>query len=508
MKRILICLFVILLFVSCSNNEGANAHTEIEVEGTYDVRNLSPGQSINLIVDSNDVVNFPECSVENIYSVSGKNTDRGMRGDSETPSDNLVETSLGDKLVTPHTNPDDNTASGKDLGASDKKITVKVTRNKTDYDMVIAPEEIEEIAAFSGAKRDSRGWYRSLPIKEYYHIPMTRLSGLGDLKEVAIFQQLVDLGGVCYDYGFIRENRISLVSNDNDIYGVVDLSGKEGEISLFNAILADVNEGELRLLIEKPVVLTSDSQDMLEANSFSGKAFVYKIEKNTDGKKYVVEITKPQGIASNNYEILNGWGLGDARYINTEVSSNNAHRNGRRRRLMLTPIKNTEEKLVLYVGEIEETFIFNMAMKKEYENYGTIRLREMTEDDSSSLAVLSTENGVGNDNKVTLTLTSETGVIGFVIQNKTNKDYTIDGKYEVEGSEKPALRLDKRGTDLYYCNGNIVSQFSGDFNSNTLMGFPHEGIQGNSTIIYYMTYAKSSSVPVKITLSFGEEFFR
>ena len=32
--------------------------------------------------------------------------------------------------------------------------------------------------------------------------------------------------------------------------------------------------------------------------------------------------------------------------------------------------------------------------------------------------------------------------------------------------------------------------------------------EGNSTIIYYMTYAKSSSVPVKITLSFGEEFFR
>ena len=506
MKRFLFCLIavVVFLFVSCSNNEGSNTHTEIEVEGTYDVRNLAPGQSVRLIVDKSDVVNFPECSVENIYSVSGKNG-RGTRGDLETPSENLVETSLGDMIVTPHTDPADNTASGDDLGASGEKTTIEVTHNKSDYDMVITSEEIEEIAVNSGAKRNSKGYYMGLPIKEYYHIPMTRLTELGDLSEVAIFQQMVDLGGRCYDYGFIKENQVSLVSNDNDIYGVVDLSDNEGEISLFNAMGADVNKGELRLLIEKPVVLTPEvPQNMLEENSFSGKAFVYKVEKKTDGKEYVVEVTKPEGISPNNYEFFSGWGLGDARYIDTEVSSHDSHRNGRRRSLMLAPIKNTDEKLVLYVGKIEETFIFNMVMKNEYENYGSIRLREMTAEDSSSLAVLSTDAGV----PATLTLTPDSGVISFVIQNNTNKSYTIDGKYEVAGSERPKLRLDKRGTDLYYNNGGIVSGFNDDFNSNTLMGWPHEGVQEKSTIIYYMTYADSSTVPVTITLSFGDEFHR
>ena len=170
---------------------------------------------------------------------------------------------------------------------------------------------------------------------------------------------------------------------------------------------------------------------------------------------------------------------------------------------MLTPIKNTNEKLVFYVGEIEEDFIFNMVMKNEYENYGSIELKEMT--DSSSLAILSTDGGVGSGNKVTLTLTPDNGVIGFVIQNNTNKNYTIDGEYKVDGSERPMLKLNKRGTEYYYCNG-TGNTFNDDFNSNTLLS--HEGVQSDTTIIYYVTYAGDKTASVDITLSFGEEFYR
>ena len=513
MKKILIVLIVLLLLTSCGNNT-ADLPVEIDVNGTYDVRGLSAGQSIYLLVEKDDVVSFPDCSVSENYSVSETTQIKGMRSP-EMQSSNLVTTNLGNKLVVPHSDPQNNSASGEQLGASSEKTMIKVTHIKTDYDLVITSEEINQIGKTAGAKTNKDGYYQDLPIEENYHITASRLSKLSNTREVAIYQQLINMGGDKYDYGFIRENQISLSSNDKDIYGVVDLGDNPGEIGLFNCAKADTrDDSELRLYIECPKELTFEDQEILEENSFSGKSFVFKIKKSStaEGKYYVIEITKTEETLSDQYEIISGWGLGDSRYIGQSD-------NGKRRKQMLTPIKNTNEKLVLFVGEIEEDFIFNLVMKETKTKYGSIRLREMNSDDCSSFAVLTNaapERIAANagslpvaiGDSVKLTLSPSNGVIGFIIYNASNNNLTIDGEYKALGSYNPQLRLDKRGTNDYSCNGG-TRRVRSTFNSEECLGFPHEGVRSNSIIVYYFTYDEASeTVPVDITLSFGKTYSR
>jgi len=314
----------------------------------------------------------------------------------------------------------------------------------------------------------------------------------------------MNMGGENYDYGFIKNDNVSLVSSNNNIYGIVNLGITTSDsIGLFNSIEADCrSNAALKLFIESPVTLEKDtSVDILKSNSVSGQSFVYKIKKPTSNteKEYVIEITKNSSLSFSDFEIFDGWGLGDARYIGTD-------NNGKRRSQMLAPIKKSGNTILLYVGTIEDDFIFNIVIDKEVDNYGSIKLREYNSTtDGTSFAVVTEEDINGK----TLTLSPDNGVVSFIIKNTdTANNYYYSATCTAgEDVTVPEMEFNKRGTNRYSCNGSGVDNITTSFSSQNDLGQHHKGVQKNSTVIVFVEYVKSTSTtPVSITMSFGQTY--
>ena len=131
---------------------------------------------------------------------------------------------------------------------------------------------------------------------------------------------------------------------------------------------------------------------------------------------YVIEITTNSTDPYNSdYHVL----LRDnarARYIE-------GNHIGRRRGPNLIPISRTGDKIRLWVGKIDESFIFDCIIDDERASYGSIVLRQATDDEENNWAINHIIS-IGNPIELDFSLTDETALTYYV--TNLNGDYTLE----------------------------------------------------------------------------------
>ena len=377
MKRVLyfFVLVVLICFVSCS--AGSKDEPQIIRKS---VSEIPKGSYVEFSASPTDEINLSDFTEEDGVLVSYVDGIRGIARAKDENSD-LVITKNGLGMPVPHD--DGNTSFPVDAISVGNSGKIRVEHFELSSDLEITQEEMASETTNGRPKTvNERG---ELVTEEFYRIDLKNGQYKGyDKDEVAIIQiikgDIVDFSNP--EYGFIKNGKIDLSTNGDEIHGLVDLSHKKA-VTVFNTIEFKNGTNMLcKIALVIPHELIPNSLLNIDSNTN-----VYKIMKAGKTGNYVVEITTNGADPDNkDYHVV----LRDnarARYIEGSTI-------GKRRVPNLIPISRTGEKIVLWVGEVDESFIFDCCIDGDDGYYGTIKLRSASADEEewASTHVLSTES--------------------------------------------------------------------------------------------------------------------
>ena len=207
--------------------------------------------------------------------------------------------------------------------------------------------------------------------EEFYILDLKELEESGlDLSNVVIIDTLLGSGECSTDYGVI-EGPEDIFIRDPKNYAVLDFSDKTF-VGLYNSIFIRESRNsytkELRLV--NPVEIPLNDPVVIDDENI---VFSVSSKELTPSEKYVIRITPSKGYVRNNFVIV----------------FNNA--NGRMketglRRPYLFPLNYSDDSILLYVGAVDEDFIFDCYLSEDIpdsDNYGTIELISMSELDEN-----------------------------------------------------------------------------------------------------------------------------
>ena len=210
--------------------------------------------------------------------------------------------------------------------------------------------------------------------EEFYILDLKELEKSGlDLSNVVIIDTLLGSGGCSTDYGVI-EGPEDIFIRDPKNYAVLDFSDKTF-VGLYNSIFIKKSRNsytkELRLV--NPVEIPLNDSVVIDDENI---VFSVSSKELTPSEEYVIRITPSKGYVRNNFVIV----------------FNNA--NGRMketglRRPYLFPLNYSDDSILLYVGAVDEDFIFDCYLSDDVhdsDNYGTIELISMSDLDQNDFS--------------------------------------------------------------------------------------------------------------------------
>ena len=367
MKLFIVALMTLLMLLSCSpEDDTTTLPPPVAEEDTY-------------IVTGNEPITLTDLEINGLYAIFPQRNSRNLlRSDPE----NLFSTNGGTYLHFA----EESTFSfypesiGLNDGDSLRVITLEPESDGTVID--IRKDGTGDKPLFTN--EDGQDVY-----EEYYRVNLDQY-GI-DRDEVAIM--ILKNGGgekVDTDYGIFLPGH-SLSFKERKSKGVMDLSDYT-DVYLYNQVhIGEVRNDsytrELRLM--NPVDLELGKSVSLESPG------IYRVR--TDGlnldSEYVIEITRPEHVDFNHY--LMSTGTMDPRTA------------GGYHRPYVFPVRYNGESIIVYVGKIEEDFIFNFQKYGDPDG-GTAMLREITDKEKEDI-----EESVWN-----------------IDENPTEKTITIPGKGE------------------------------------------------------------------------------
>lgn len=391
-KTVLIILLFcsVVMMVSCG--DGTNSKLEPR---SADLSTISEGQSVTFdSLSANSLITLNGITDSEAFNISVDSYGTGTVHKGvfkETGNNTKIVNSNGNIIPVPQENGITD-FSGRDLNLGNSNASITVSKIKlSNDDTVMTHNEIVE----AGALQD---WYFSDIDKygqvytgtQYYNINKAN-SNFGSMvgEEVAIIQSIFNGGNYSTpDYGFIEKGNVALSSRDKDgsIHGIFKLDPQKSHLLLYNSIIMgkDGNDNmTVSLAIKKPITLATGVSARIEEPLNVYKIDASSLDCNTE---YALLVYPGSGIDLSHYAMFDG-----AYQKSRTIGQNN---NGYMRRFMI-PISVNSSPLAMYIGKIDEDFIFDcnvVGLTGNIEDYGKVLLT--TFEDAKTVLGLTSYTGL------------------------------------------------------------------------------------------------------------------
>lgn len=405
MKKTATILVIIslLLVISCSQETPEPRNLEISPTET----------SQEITVSAGDTITLTGLTPNRLYGINAHGVDARAR--SSAPG--LVPTNGGTQLLL--SDGTDVTLSAAELGVSGSSEVTILEYPITQDDMVI--NTMDDAPAYE--YWDDEG-YHCRAYEEFYVVRLDELREQGlELERFAIYDYMTRVGEggrtnrFDTDFGILDAND-PYSFRDNSKDGILDLSEYEhDELYIFSQIVkSGDSDRHYEIVIQNPTVVAAGNDQSTTIAPVRG---LYQVEKADCpvGKEMILEL-----------DIGDNW-IGDFDFFYNTVNSRVAYDdNGNRgkRQPYLFPIDydQTENKVVLYVGEVEEDFIFDIIVQDTtIENPGTIRLREITEDERNLISEVDLSKMQDGYMEETFILKEDTFLVPIIFKGDDPRTY-------------------------------------------------------------------------------------
>ena len=202
----------------------------------------------------------------------------------------------------------------------------------------------------------------------------------GDVAVLSINKSQNVLHRATYN-GVVTENEVK-GSDAPENCGVMDLSGRESVrlISQMKLRLRESDNGgsAVRIALKNPVTLKKNEQSDLISPS------IYRIKSSDSNEEYVLELTLDNGFGLYDFDTL----------INNSRPRYASGDNAGRIKNYIAPMSVEGNKILLYVGKLDQDFIFDFYKLYEFEDFekeiieesvGKIKLRPISEDERAKI---------------------------------------------------------------------------------------------------------------------------
>ena len=360
-KRLLVLSVLVAAFVlaSCSQAEETVPSEDQTVSGDGLIAN-----GVELAADSSITLTGLEDGA--LYGLWA--TGAGRSEASRSSGGTLIPTNGGTWLL-----PSDGSAftfTGRDLGIRERgrvhmiryqdRGRDRVIDTTTDKPVDIRPYDDDPNARF---------------FEEYYSVDLKE-EGL-DLSRIALmnYSVVTKSGGFSSDYGIIDAASGRLIHGT----GIMDLSGYD-EVGIFNQVVAR-NQGQRR---QEVVLLNPKKLETGTATELGKTRYLYEVDEASCTGEMVLEVD----IGNNN--------IRDYYFESSCTDGRIAYgQDSGKRKPYIFPISYDETTgiVLLYVGEVDESFIFEVITSEDVENPGTIKLREITADEHKLIRFVEVSDG-------------------------------------------------------------------------------------------------------------------
>ena len=360
-KRLLVLSVLVVAFVlaSCSQVEETVPSENQAVSGDGLLAN-----GVELAADSSITLTGLENGV--LYGLWA--TGVGRSESSRAAGGNLIPTNGGTWLLP--SDGSDFTFTGRELGIRNRGVVRMVRYQDRGHDRVIdtTTDKPVDIRPYDD---DPNARF----FEEYYSVDLKE-EGL-DLSRVALLNYSVvsRSGGFSSDYGIIDAASGRLIHGT----GIMDLSGYD-EVGIFNQVVAR-NGGQLR---QEVVLLNPKKLETGTATELEKTRYLYEVDEASCTDEMVLEVD----IGNNN--------IRDYYFENSVTDGRIAYGpDSGKRKPYIFPISYDERTgiVLLYVGEVHESFIFEVITSEDVENPGTIKLREITADERKLIRFVEVSDG-------------------------------------------------------------------------------------------------------------------
>lgn len=361
MRKALTVLSAVLLvftFVSCSQDSGTD---DIPAENQI-ISNISDNKIQDVELTRNTTVTLTELEKNGLYGIYPENIDRNIS--SRAAVNGLVPTQGGTYLHL--SDGTDFSFLGSDVGIAERG-KVKVMK----YQPVTEDRAIDTDGTPLYWAEDYGGVY---PVFEEYYIVNLEEERL-DPSRVALLNYSTGSGSFSTDYGVIDPSSGSL-SRDPEFCGLMDLSSKD-EIGIFNQVVKREGHRVQEIIPLNPVKLELD-----EVNTLELVRYLYEV----DGVSCTGEMVLELNIGENSV-----W---DYRFSGSVTDGRKA--DGGYRQPYIFPISYDEDTstVLLYIGEVEEDFIFEIITEENIVSPGTIKLRQILDEERKKIHFVDVEDGM------------------------------------------------------------------------------------------------------------------
>ena len=381
---------------------------ELKDKGFEDVfrHEISPTcDPTTLSVLSSDIVRLENLEGGHLYGINVPGT--GVDFDCRVPG--LIQTRGGTYLLL--SDGADFTFLASDLGVYGSSEITIVEYQITDEDMVINTLEDAPLYDFI----DDKGRHCQV-YEELYALNLKELEESGfDLTQFALFDHMYQVGeggkpsGFLTDFGIVNPCQLGDFNN-LDMTGILDLSDYGlDEIYIFSQIVKQYEaDRHYEVVIQNPLIVGTDDigTDLLPHKG------LYQVQADDcTGKEMVLEL-----------DIGENW-IGNFEFLYNTINSRIAYDdNGKRgkRQPYVFPISYDEMtgKVVIYVGEVEEDFIFEIYRS---ERPGTLKLRQITDEEKALINVINLPDMKDGYLKVSLDINEDTYFCPIIFQGDSSK---------------------------------------------------------------------------------------
>ena len=218
---------------------------------------------------------------------------------------------------------------------------------------------------------------KTYPVYEEYYVVSLKEKGL-DPSRVALMNYSIGNGSFSTDYGVIDPSYGSL-SNDPELNGIMDFSS-ENEIGIFNQVIRREGYRTQEIIPLSPILLENgQSVDITPLRN------LYEIRKSSCKGEMVIEL---------NIGTSNIW---DYRFSSSATDgriANGNHAGNRKTYIFPISYDSTSSSVLLYIGEVDEDFIFEIITDENVSSPGTAKLREITEKERSKIHFIEVKDGI------------------------------------------------------------------------------------------------------------------
>ena len=362
-----------------------------------------------------DTITLENLTPDSIYSIQIKdNESRNLSSTSE--SSDLHPTKVGTYLL-----------SSKDgqisFSLNDIKATVgdeyHISRLNGNYRDMKIEEQKDYYIPYIREGREGKLY------EEFYLIDTEDLKNDGlDINNIVICDSNSGGGEKYTDYGLILDlEEFNLAQNPKN-YAVVNLLEYES-IGIYNSLFlieSRNNNVSKEVKLVNPVTLKLN-----ESKEITGKSMVFRVDADSLEKKteYVLKITPQESMDRDNYAI--SMNNPNPRFANSGM-----------RRPYLFPINNSDDSILIYIGEIDSEkgdfiFDFNVNVNNTFNLYGSIEIVPLS-DNMTKPETISLTNNIGEIKEFDVKQGDRT-IIPFIIK-ADNKELLSDFDLYFECSDK------------------------------------------------------------------------